>query len=511
MYNTKKTEAMRIHILIFLTFLIAGQVFGHESSVSITTDERIASLINRLPAENSADLDMIMSELSVYGGQAILHVAPALVPPGHGDDTAERYLVSGLVKYASRASDPFLTLQVSDALCTAVGITVYDEVKDLLFQELQFIAGDEAVITASGYLNHERLSDPAARVLININSEASKGALLSGLAAADLAVKLVIVQALGDAKYKPASAILREMLRTSDTSVKKAVMRSLAETADMLSAELLAAEAQQAGYDFEPTDATGSYLLFLKRTAESGNTSFAEEKLQKIIENDQVPEQTRSAALSILNADDFYNYILREDEQLEGFVPLFNGVDLQGWTGNKIDYFPHKGMIVCRPTGQGSGNLYTDKEYSDFILRFEFKLTPGANNGLGIRTPLVGDAAYVGMELQILDDDADKYKNLQTWQYHGSIYGVIAAERGHLRPVGEWNYQEVYASGNNIRVVLNGVTILDGDIYKASNGGSQTLDNRSHPGLLNKSGHIGFLGHGDPLKFRNIRILDLKK
>ena len=511
MYNAKKTESMRIHILIFITFLIARQVFGYESPVSNTTDEKIASLINRLPAENSADLDKIMSELSTYGGQAILYVAPVLVPPGQGDDTAERYLVSGLVKYASQVSDPFLALQVSDALCTAVGITGHDEVKDFLFQELQFIAGDEAVLTASEFLNHERLSDPAARVLININSEASKGALLSGLEAADLAVKLVIVQALGDLQYKPASAVLREMLLTPDTSVKKVVMRSLAETADMISAELLAAEAQKAGYDFEPADATGSYLLFLKRTAECGNTSFAEEKLQEIIENDQVPEQTRSAALSILNADDFYIYTLDKVEKIEGFVPLFNGVDLQGWTGNKIDYFAQKGMIVCEPTGRGSGNLYTDKEYSDFILRFEFKLTPGANNGLGIRTPLTGDAAYVGMELQILDNDADKYKNLQPWQYHGSIYGVIAAERGHLRPAGEWNYQEVYASGPHIRVVLNGETILDGDIYKASNGGTATIDNRSHPGLLNESGHIGFLGHGDSLKFRNIRILELKK
>jgi hypothetical protein len=511
MYNTKKTEAMRIHILIFFTFLITGQVFAHTLPGSFTTDERINSLINRLPAENSAVLDKIMSELSTYGGQAILNVAPALVPPGQGDDTAQRYLVSGLVKYVSQASDQFLTLQVSSALCTAVGITRHDEVKDFLFQELQFIAGDEAVITAAGYLNHARLSDPAARVLININSEASKGALLHGLASADLPAKLAVVQAVGETKYRPASSVLRDLSSTRDKVLRKAVFRSLAETADILSAVQLAAEAEKTGYDFEPTDAAGSYLLLLRRIAESGNKSFAEERLRQIIDNAQVPEHTRSAAISILDAGDFYNYTLDEDEQSEGFVPLFNGVDLHGWTGNKIDYYVDRGMIVCEPTGRGSGNLYTDKEYSDFIVRFEFKLTPGANNGLGIRTPLAGDAAYVGMELQILDDEADRYKNLQPWQYHGSIYGVIAAERGHLRPVGEWNYQEVYANGSHIRIVLNGETILDGDIYKASKGGTETLDNRSHPGLLNKSGHIGFLGHGDPLKFRNIRIRDLNK
>jgi len=167
-------------------------------------------------------------------------------------------------------------------------------------------------------------------------------------------------------------------------------------------------------------------------------------------------------------------------------------------------------MIVCQPTGHGKGNLFTEKQYSNFILRFEFQLTPGANNGLGIRTPLTGDAAYAGMELQILDNGAEIYKNLKPYQYHGSVYGVIPAKRGFLNPVGEWNYQEVHAIGNQIKVNLNGETILDGNIAKASNNGALTIDNRDHPGLLNKSGYIGFLGHGSSLKFRNIRIKNME-
>jgi hypothetical protein len=168
-------------------------------------------------------------------------------------------------------------------------------------------------------------------------------------------------------------------------------------------------------------------------------------------------------------------------------------------------------MIVCQPTGRGTGNLYTDKEYSDFILRFEFQLTPGANNGLGIRTPKTGDAAYAGMELQILDNEADIYKNLKEYQYHGSVYGVIPAKRGFLKPLGEWNVQEVQAIGNRIRVTLNGEVILDGDIAEASKNNTATVDKRQHPGLLNKSGYIGFLGHGSPLKFRNLRIKEVKR
>ncbi|HPT33005.1 MAG TPA: DUF1080 domain-containing protein, partial [Prolixibacteraceae bacterium] len=132
------------------------------------------------------------------------------------------------------------------------------------------------------------------------------------------------------------------------------------------------------------------------------------------------------------------------------------------------------------------------------------------NNGLGIRTPLEGDAAYVGMELQILDNEAAIYKNLQPYQYHGSVYGVIPAKRGFLKPVGEWNYEEVQAIGNRIKVILNGETIVDGDIKEASKNGTATADHREHPGLLNPSGYIGFLGHGSPLKFKNLRIKEIK-
>ena len=204
-------------------------------------------------------------------------------------------------------------------------------------------------------------------------------------------------------------------------------------------------------------------------------------------------------------------FTVNADEAAEGFVPLFNGIDLTGWTGNTTDYFAQEGMIVCRPTGKGSGNLFTEKEYSDFIMRFEFQLTPGANNGLGIRAPLTGDAAYQGMELQILDNEAPIYSKLQVYQYHGSVYGVIPAKRGFLKPVGEWNYQEVHAIGTRIKVILNGEVILDGDIAEASKNNTATIDKRQHPGLLNKSGHIGFLGHGSPLKFRNLRIKDMGK
>ncbi|MCB9208605.1 MAG: DUF1080 domain-containing protein [Ignavibacteriales bacterium] len=200
---------------------------------------------------------------------------------------------------------------------------------------------------------------------------------------------------------------------------------------------------------------------------------------------------------------------LTEEEKEEGFVSLFNGKNLDGWQGNKTDYFAENDELIVNPKKGGHGNLFTEKEYSDFNFRFEFQLTPGANNGLGVRAPLEGDAAYVGMELQILDNTAPIYANLQPYQYHGSVYGVIPAKQGFLNPVGEWNSQEVIMQGSKVKVILNGIVIVDGDIADASKNG--TMDHKDHPGINRTSGYIGFLGHGSELKFRNIRIKELGK
>jgi len=194
------------------------------------------------------------------------------------------------------------------------------------------------------------------------------------------------------------------------------------------------------------------------------------------------------------------------EEQKAGFVRLFNGRDLAGWRGDTKGYIVENRAIVVSPAS--GGNLFTEKEYADFHLRFEFKLTPGANNGLGIRTPPVGDAAYAGMEIQVLDDTAEQYKDLRPYQFHGSIYGVAPAKRGFLKPAGEWNAEEIIVRGRRVTVVLNGTTIVDADLDEASADG--TIDGRDHPGLRREKGHIAFCGHGSRVEFRNLRIKEFR-
>jgi Domain of Unknown Function (DUF1080) len=187
-----------------------------------------------------------------------------------------------------------------------------------------------------------------------------------------------------------------------------------------------------------------------------------------------------------------------------GFTSLFNGRDLDGWTGAVDGYEVRDGALVCKQ-GQG-GTLFTRGRYRDFVVRLEFRLPPAGNNGLAIRYPGMGDPAYAGMtELQVLDDTHPTYASLDPRQAHGSAYGMVASTRGHLAPVGQWNAQEVTVRGSTIKVVLNGTTILDTDLATVTTFMADT----PHPGKDRAEGHFGFAGHNDPVAFRNVRIREL--
>ena len=215
-------------------------------------------------------------------------------------------------------------------------------------------------------------------------------------------------------------------------------------------------------------------------------------------------------------------FTLSDEEKKAGFEMLFDGTNLDKWTGNKDGYrITNHEIYVTSGYGNG-GNLYTEKQYRDFVFRFEFSFVrPGANNGVGVRTPHGVDAAYDGMcEVQVLDHDDPIYAGwLREYQVHGSVYGVIPAKRITHKPLGEWSCEEIRVQGDHITVTVNGEVIVDGDIREAcqghnvapdgSNVNPYTVDHHNHPGMFNETGYIGFLGHGPGVKFRNVRVLDL--
>ena len=193
---------------------------------------------------------------------------------------------------------------------------------------------------------------------------------------------------------------------------------------------------------------------------------------------------------------------LSAEERAEGFVPLCDGRSFEGWTGAVDGYEVADGVIACIP--EKGGNLYTAGEYDNFVLRFDCRLDAGGNNGIGIRVPDGGHASTDGMEIQMLDNTSEQYKDIQPYQFHGSVYGIIAAKRGYLKPVGAWNEHEIRCLGRHITIVMNGETIVDGDLDEAMANGA--ADGKEHAGAKRTSGHIVLCGHGTRVEFRNMRI-----
>lgn len=192
-----------------------------------------------------------------------------------------------------------------------------------------------------------------------------------------------------------------------------------------------------------------------------------------------------------------------------GYKPLFDGKTLDGWVlmhGHGPGYIVENGVLVCPK--EGGGNLFTEKEYANFVLRLEWRLWEGGNNGVGIRAPLEGDAAYQGMEIQILDDEAELYQKmkLKPTQYTGSVYDVFPSRRGFVKRNGVWNKEEIMADGRRIKVTLNGRVVTDVNLDDAKD--PEVL--KKHPGLARAKGHVGFLGHGARVEFRNIRLKELR-
>ena len=190
--------------------------------------------------------------------------------------------------------------------------------------------------------------------------------------------------------------------------------------------------------------------------------------------------------------------LLLSELDTEGFESIFNGKDFTGWQGSLDQYEIADGAITCLK----GGNIFTAQKYSDFVFKLEFRLPPGGNNGLAIRYPGHGNPAYSGMcELQVLDNTAPQYADLDPRQYHGSVYGKTAAARGYLRAVGEWNYQVVRVQGTTIQVELNGTPIVDTDV--------STITEFMSPKFkadIPEDGHLGFAGHGAGVAFRHLRV-----
>ncbi len=528
----------KIIFIAIIFFQLSATVFAQQATSKIT------DVLSATPAQNKQQLEKNMEAITLLGKNGIVEMVSMFSPAGKTDNTSLEYAVNGYSFYVMQPGKETERQLAVSAYCAALEKLPDNTSKQFIIKQLQQTGTDDAVPYLSKYLHDENLSGPAARALAQINSATASKALLKALKHTKGNIQMSLIEALGYTKYRKATSAISITANTNEENLRRVCLYALARIGNPASADLLQSAAQKAGYTLEHTNATEAYITYLNYLAANGNKETAEKLATKLLTDANTANQinTKTAALKLLvdiqgerslpllnaamqDANIKYRsaakgfaeqeqrtavspvFELSNEEKKEGFKVLFDGTNMDLWMGNTVDYTVNNGNILIDPKEGNHGNLYTKQEFSNFIYRFEFQLTPGANNGLGIRAPLEGDAAYVGMELQILDNEAEKYKDLHPYQYHGSVYGVIPAKRGFLKPTGQWNYEEVIVNGPKIKVILNNEVILDGDITDAIKNG--TMDHNQHPGLLRTAGHIGFLGHGDVVRFRNIRVKDL--
>lgn len=393
--------------------------------------------------------------------------------------------------------------------------------KDFLMQRLGLLGDDAGIKALEPYLQDNIYAGVAARSLVSIASPAAMAALNRAAITAVSPIKEQLQSAINHPGSNPAktpalsnsyekqnlAALQKAMPVTTDLPTRRNILNAASRINEPASFQYISQFLADPELRGDAANALARQAL--NNTAiRGGSVSSSLEKAFPFLNgvDSAILSRKLVEADLVTPAGNIALGVITIAEKQAGFKVLFDGTNTNQWTGNTAGYLVEEGALVVHPEIKG-GNLYTKEEFDNFVYRFEFLLTPGANNGIGIRAPLEGDAAYVGMEIQVLDNEADKYKALEKYQYHGSVYGVIPARRGYLKATGQWNTEEISIKGSAIKVTLNGVVILEGDIAEASKNG--TMDHKEHPGLSRTTGHIGFLGHGDVVKFRNMRIKSL--
>ncbi len=182
-----------------------------------------------------------------------------------------------------------------------------------------------------------------------------------------------------------------------------------------------------------------------------------------------------------------------------GFHALFDGKSLEGWTGAgepaEKCWSVEDGLLVC--SGKPGPWLRSDGSYGDFNVRLEYQLLEGGNSGVYVRVPEDGNhhGDNAGIEVQVLDDNAAKYKELQPYQYTGSLYAIVPASPRVCRAPGEWNTLEIECVGTSYKVIHNGIVVIN----------AKETDN-AELAKRRLEGYLGLQNHSERVAFRNLRL-----
>ncbi len=219
---------------------------------------------------------------------------------------------------------------------------------------------------------------------------------------------------------------------------------------------------------------------------------------------------------------------LTEQEKAEGWMLLFDGVTSEGWRGVNKDHFPGgwviaDGTLHCKESGQGEagaqdgGDILTTREFTNFILKLEWKISEGGNSGIFYLGKEVADWPIykTAPEMQVLDNakHPDALLGKEGNRQAGSLYDLIPAKPQNSKPAGEWNSAEIMVYDGTVVHKQNDEVVLEYHLWtedwKNLVAGSKFPELNPDWANVPRTGVIALQDHGDDVWYRNIKIKEL--
>jgi HEAT repeat protein len=529
---------------LLISFLAIGPAVAQTQD---NIEQKVAGLIVNMPASHPAEEHWVNEQLLAIGTPAITALSGMLIDSAVGSDLKPRYAVSSLVTYAGRPGAGQQRDLVEEALLEEIRKDRPADVTAFLMEQVSRIGGDLAVPVLQNYLWEEALSDQALRSLLMLESSLAAEALREALSDVSGRQQIALIKALGETGDREAAGQIAGYANSDSWPLARISLYALAHIGEPGASDLFEqAITEQEG--FRRSELKNFYLQYGRTLADNGHGRQAD-AIADHFSWDSRPVHLQSQALHLrtrIHGEDILDELqqigrsaspglartaLNLAAALEGenrtgpdesaihqgsegafsgqdtpdSKRLFNGENLDGWQviGDHPDSWGAEDGILYTD-GVGSGWLATESTYDDFIFELEYRVPEGGNSGAFIRAPRQGNPAYQGLEIQILDDYADRYAELQPWQYTGSIYDVIAPSKRVTKPAGEWQKMKIRAEGPKIQVTLNGEMILNANLINHM----EKAD--GHPGLVRRSGYIGLQNHSNRVDFRNISVRPLE-
>ena len=298
----KKNHRSGMLALILFLATVQTAAWGQDQR-TVTT--KVADLLAQMPSQNVERCDRLMSEMSVWGEAGWTLVTSQIIPPGSGNDVAERFAVESLSRYLSRSGHESARPLWEKQCLSTLEKTENVWVKSFFMEQLRWVGSASCLSVLEEYLNHPKLYDPAIRAMLKGDASLAAPKFAAALDRADGKPRVALVLALKQSGTAGEAGKVEALAGSSDRELQRAILAALAAMGNPSSAQILQKAADQANYQYEPLGATEALLDFAQTLSRNQQQGLSRKICERVMKNCKSADQMqyKSKALSILIAN----------------------------------------------------------------------------------------------------------------------------------------------------------------------------------------------------------------